>query len=114
MNLPDPNDTWKSELSAAEESWRNGQDGRARVCCRRAVGGALRFYATNHHDDSGKQTAFDRILAFSRRDDLPAPIRQAAIRLTTNVRNRLSPDFTFNPILDAKQIIEYLSLSPDA
>ncbi len=104
-NLAD--EAWISELSAAEESWKKGLDGRARVCCRRAVGEALRTYRRDYVQQNPIH-ATGLLTLFSRRDDVPLPIRQAAARLTKNVRDRLSPEFTFNPILDAKKIIAFL------
>ena len=101
-------DRWKAELTAAEEAWRSGNDGRARVCCRRALGAVLA--ATTHETSPGhkKSTAIERINFFLRREDIPESVRRAAIRITTNVEYRLSPDFTFNPILDSQIIIGFL------
>lgn len=106
--MTDNMNDWEKELSEAEEAWRAGNDGRARACCRRAVGVVLKaadIYSEKHNKN---QCALDRIRTFSENSDVPEKVRKAAVRLTTNVRDRLSPDFTFHPLLDAKMIIDYL------
>ncbi len=106
--MTEKNIIWEVELSDAEKAWQEGNDGRARACCRRAVGAVLKtaeLYSEKHEKNIN---AVDRIQAFSTKSEVPGKVRKAAVRLTTNVRDRLSPDFTFNPLLDAKIIIDYL------
>ncbi len=95
----------EKELSNAETAMREGNDGRARACARRAVGFLL-SNVSNLHSLSG----IERLRRFAADESYPASIRQASLRLTTNVKDRLSPDFTWNPIGDAKKILAYFAI----
>lgn len=106
--MTEKNNPWENEIKAAERAWREGNDGRARACCRRAVGFVLKAKNIPGTYRTANRNAVELMLELSENDDVPENIRKASIRLTTNVRNRLSPDFTFNPLLDAKIIIDYL------
>lgn len=99
---------WEKEMSEAARAWRDGNDGRARACCRRAVGYLLKVKDIPASNRTSSRNAVDLIMELSENNDVPDNVRKAAVRLTTNIRDRLSPDFTFNPQLDAKLIIAYL------
>lgn len=101
---------WERELQEAEKAWREGNEGRARAGCRRAVGAVLKRIEEQNGQNlltTNPSNALERIRSLSVNPQIPPPIRDAARRLTMNIRYRLSPDFTFNPILDARKIINF-------
>lgn len=95
------------EMQRAKEAWNAGNDGRARACVRRAVGVAVREYERTHTPFEGR-TSVDKLRSIFVHPDIPKQVREAANRLTTNVNKRLSPEFSFNPILDGQMIISFL------
>ena len=104
---------WKiqieNEIKQAERALKEGNDGRARTCARRAAGIALKEYDSEQNHPDRKISSIDRLREISTNENLPDKIRKAAQRLITNVNNRLSENFTFHPIRDANIIIEYFS-----
>jgi alpha-beta hydrolase superfamily lysophospholipase len=96
------------ELAAAEAAWKEANEGKARVCARRAVALATeawlaRLPAPPWHGDAMKHLREIQHLA-----SFPLPIRQAAERLTTTVSQRNTAPFSTDPIGDARVIVEYL------
>lgn len=98
----------EKEMDAAQKAWSEKNDGRARTCVRRAVGIILLEYnhSINQEAIPGK-TALDRLRHVSTDYFFPEEIRKAATRLTTNVNQRLTANFTFHPINDANIIIRF-------
>lgn len=77
----------EQELAAAEAARQDSNDGKARVCARRAVARATEAWLAR----------------------LPLPIRQAAERLRTSVTRQHAAPFTSDPVADARLIIAHLS-----
>ena len=106
--MPNRINTWNTELDCAREAWHNGNDGRSRVCCRRAVGIVIAEY---NQLFPGRRieghTAIDKIRTLSVSEHFPAAVSKAARRLTVNIRDRLKTDFSFFPVNDAEFIINY-------
>lgn len=96
------------ELANAKQALYENNDGRARACARRAVGIVIKEYWVQKQDGAvHPQSALDGLKNVSRNEQFPVDIRKAAIRLTTNVKDRLSPDFTLHPVHDAEILINY-------
>lgn len=95
-----------SELEAARKALKEGNDGRARACCRRAAGLVIQ---ASELEVTKSASAVGRLRLLSINREYPESIQKAAQRLTTNVRYRLDRDFAFNPIQDALTIISYFS-----
>ena len=98
----------EKELAVAEAALREANEGKARVCARRAVALAVeaspeRFPRPNWHGD-----AMNHLRQIQQEESFPVPIRQAAERLSTRITQRDTAPFTSNPIADAKLIIAYL------
>jgi len=101
---------WESELEAARAAIRSGNDGRARVCCRRAAGLIVDEYNRRFPLRAiPGATALDKIKSIAASGNIPYPVRQAAHRLTVNIRDRLKPDFSFLPVNDSMVIIRYFA-----
>ncbi len=81
-------ETWtviEAELLRGEEAQAAGFAGRARVCARRAAGAAIREFLRLRGEQLAEASAYDLLVDFADRADLPLEIRQAASRLTERV-----------------------------
>jgi hypothetical protein len=99
----------EQELAAAQAAQQNSNDGKARVCARRAVARAaeawgVRPLSTRWHGD-----AMAHLRQIQQDTSFPLPIRQAAERLRTPVTHQQAAPFTTDPIADARLIIAHLS-----
>jgi hypothetical protein len=103
-----PEDRIAAELEAGQKAWSEKNDGKARACARRAAGIIIKEYLILKQPSSSvSQSALDRLREVTVNENLPENIRKAALRLITNVNDRLSVDFTLHPINDAKILIAY-------
>jgi hypothetical protein len=98
----------EQEMNLAEAARKQGREGRARVCARRAAGQAIAVF---HQRKTGiqPQANYYRLLCwFQEVDDVPDALKQAAARLTT----RVTPEYTLphphDPLQDARLLIEAL------
>ena len=104
-----------AELKMARAAGEAGNDGKMRVCARRATG--LVTAAFNQSGGAKAITgnaALQRLKHVADREDFPDEVRRAARRLTVNVNQRLSSNFSFNPLQDAEVIIAYFSARMDS
>lgn len=90
------------ELAAAKKARHEGNDGRSRACARRAAGLALA------PSNEPARSAVDLLRQTSKDTRYPETVRNAALRLTTNVRDRLSENFSLLPENDAMIVITYI------
>jgi len=98
------------EMDLAEESRRQGREGRARVCARRAAGMAVAVFQ-KRKTGVRPQANFYRLLRwFQEVDGVSAGLKQAAARLTTRVRPDYSLPHSDDPLQDARTLIEALLL----
>lgn len=98
----------EQELVAAETAWKNGNDGKARVCARRAVALATETGLARRAIPPWRGDAMVHLRQIQQESSFPLPIRQAAERLSTTVTHRDAAPFTTDPIGDARVIIAYL------
>jgi hypothetical protein len=97
------------ELAAAEAAWKAANDGKARVCARRAVALATEAWLERLPVRRWRGDAMEHLRQIQQDTSLPLPIRQAAERLSTAVPKRHAAPFTADPIRDARVIVEYLT-----
>ncbi|HMZ55830.1 MAG TPA: hypothetical protein PKV55_06900 [Nitrospira sp.] len=98
------------ELSAARLAWEQGQDGKARVCARRAVAAADRAWLSAAGDPLWQGDALAHLRRIQQQQAFPNQVRQAAERLTTAVTRRHDAPFTSDPVSDAALIIGHLTV----
>jgi len=98
----------EQELGAAEAAWKDGNEGKARVCARRAVALVTEAWLAGLPDPLWRGDAMEHLRQIQRHASLPFPVRQAAERLTTAVPRRQAAPFTADPLADARVIIDYL------
>ena len=101
------------ELAAAEAALKADNDGKARVCARRAVALAAESWLEHHPDRRWRGDAMEYLRQIQQEASFPLPIREAAERLSTSVPRRQAAPFTTDPIGDARLIIAHLTASPD-
>ncbi len=96
------------ELQIAYASRKQGNEGRARVCARRAVGIALTFFFESTNEQVKDQDAMDLLKHVQSIPEFPPELQQSATRLTA----RIGADFQYtsntDPLEDAKAIIEFI------
>lgn len=97
------------ELSAAKQARDDGNEGKARVCARRAVAAAVESWTARRGEPAGQANAMASLRRIQQEGTFPLPVRQAAERLTTAVSQRHEAPFTTDPITDASLIISHLS-----
>jgi hypothetical protein len=98
----------EKELAMAQAALREANEGKARVCARRAVALAAEASLERCPRPGGRGDAMHQLRQIQQEESFPLPIRQAAERLSTKITQRDRSPFTSNPIADAKLIIAYL------
>ncbi|SRR6266496_6092959 len=106
-------DLIEQELAAAEAAWNDGNEGKARVCARRAVALATEAWLARLPRPLWRGDAMEHLRQVQQEVSLPLPIREAAERLSTTVARRHSSPFTSDPIRDARVIVEYLTANTE-
>lgn len=96
------------ELAVAAEAWKGGNEGKARVCARRAVALAADAWLASLAQPLWGGDAVEHLRRIHRHAAFPLSVRQAAERLTTAVTRRHEAPFTSDPISDASLIISHL------
>lgn len=104
--------TWPTpitrELVGAAAAWKSGNDGKARVCARRAVALADEAWLAQQASPSWSGDAMAHLRRIQQDVSFPSSVRQAAERLTTTVTKKQMASFTTDPIGDANTVIEFL------
>ncbi len=86
--------TWQEkfsiEINEAISSRENGNEGRARVCARRAAGLVAAQYLLKNQVSIDGFSAYDSLRALNSQPNLPDPVKEIIDRMLM----RVSPDFT--------------------
>ncbi len=85
-----------AELEAAEQARLRGNEGKARVCARRAAGIAVREYLRRRGERPRTSSAYDLLRQVAEQPALPTNLKQSALRLTL----RVDEDFSLPPGMD--------------
>ena len=99
----------EQELAAGEAAWSEGNEGKARVCARRAVALSIEGWLERFPVRRWSGDAMEHLRQIQQDASFPLPIRQAAERLSTKVTQRHAAPFTTDPISDARLIIAHFS-----
>ena len=102
----------EQELAAAEAALQAANDGKARVCARRAVALATEVWLARFPVRRWSGDAMEHLRRIQQDSSFPLPIRRAAERLSTPVPRQQTAPFTADPIGDAKLIIAHLRTNP--
>ena len=103
----------EQELAAAEAAWKDANEGKARVCARRAAALATEAWLAHFPDRRWRGDAMEHLRQIQQDATFPLPVRQAAERLSTAVPRRHTAPFTTDPIGDARLIIAHLTADTD-
>lgn len=98
----------KIELATAEAALREANEGKARVCARRAVALASEDWLDRFSQNVWGRDAMNHLRQIQQEESFPLTIREAAERLSTKVTDRETAPFTSDPISDARLIIDHL------
>jgi hypothetical protein len=107
--------TWKAELQAeferAEAATAAGNQGRMRVCARRAAGIAIREYLTRRGEPRPSQSAYDLLNYLKEQADLPPDLERAAVYLTLRVTEGFELPVEVDLVAEARRLCT--ALLPD-
>ena len=99
----------EQELAAAEVARQISNDGKERVCARRAVALATEAWLARLPLPRWRGDALAHLRQIQQDASFPLLIRQAAERLSTSVTRQHTAPFTADPIADARLIIAHLT-----
>ncbi len=94
------------ELEDAVASAETGNEGRVRVCARRAAGTAISFWLQFHPRQGWSSDAVSQLRGLQDEESVSEEVRSAARRLSTRVTEKFIQPFTSDPISDARLIID--------
>jgi hypothetical protein len=95
----------KTELENAERARRAGNEGRARVCARRAAGIAARNFLARHALRLPDSSAYTALQALAEFPGLDSELRIAALHLVTRVTGEFTLPVDADLIADARLLI---------
>lgn len=90
----------QAELEDAVRSRKAGNQGRARVCARRAAGLAARHYLEKHLGEPIRMNVYRSLLALK---DAPGPLPPAAATAVDRLTRRVNQDHQLPPEIDLIQ-----------
>lgn len=96
------------ELERAEAARAAGNEGKARVCARRAAGMAIQSHYRERFGETGRPNSLMLLRKFLHAPDTPEPLRAAAKRLTTRLRADHTMPFPEDLLQDARNIVNGL------
>jgi hypothetical protein len=99
---------WQAELENARSARSAGNEGRARVCARRAAGAAARDFLTRRGVRLRTASAYDALRALEQLPGLAADLRAAASRLTMRVNEQFALPIETDLIVEAERLIARL------
>jgi hypothetical protein len=96
------------EMDDALAARARGQEGRARVCFRRAAGWAIASLQANVDQESHLGNALEALTWFGAELRFQQELRESAIRLTTRVSDDHTLPFEQDPQSDAERLIDFV------
>lgn len=95
----------EKELTAGRQALAMGNDGKARVCARRAAGQAVTWYLSKHPNPKWGRDAVSQLKCLKDDPEFSLVCREAATRLTTKVSDQFIYPFATDPLEDANIVI---------
>lgn len=95
----------RTELEQAGKASEDGNDGRARVCARRAVGKAFILSAYGRRQGNESMSSIQCLNVISELKEISDGSRQASRRLVRSVAEKGEESVSRNPVKDAMLII---------
>ncbi len=94
----------QAEFERAEGARARGNEGRARVCARRAAGIAVREYFARQGRAVRTPSAYDLLNLLAEEPHLPADLKQAAVYLTLRVDEEFKLPADVDLIKEARKL----------
>ena len=98
----------EQELAKAATGLREGNDGLARVCARRAVALGAQTWVKRGRRKPWPADAMGQLRKIQQEEAFPLEMREAAQRLLTKVTQRDQAPVSTDPIADARLILAHL------
>jgi hypothetical protein len=96
------------EMELAYGSRNGGNEGRARVCARRAAGWAINRLRSDWAEREDLGSAYDSLRWLQQQSTASDTVRAAATRLTTRLTPEHELPFSQDPLLDAERVIRFV------
>ena len=98
----------QKELLLAKQSRKEGNEGRARVCARRAAGTAAQLFLDRHKKIIKGENSFQSLKTLKETEELPARVQLAVSRLMqrVNEEHQLPPEIDL--IHEARLVVRFL------
>jgi HEPN domain-containing protein len=103
----------EAELVRAERARQAGQEGRARVCARRAAGWSLQGYFRRRTGRAAPENALDLLRWLQSDVEAPSHLRRAAERLTARLTQDHRLPHQEDPLDDARRIVNAYREGPE-
>jgi len=103
---------WEIELEAANSAHLTGNEGRARVCARRAAGKSAQAYLMRHQVRTDGANYYNALLALAKFPQITPEMTIALSHLTLHVSENFSLPPGVDLIADARFICENLEEMP--
>jgi hypothetical protein len=98
----------QEELLLAKQSREEGNEGRARVCARRAAGAAAQLFLYRHEKIITTENAYQSLKTLKDKEELPDRIQLAVIRLIQRVNEDHQLPAEIDLIHEARLVIQFL------
>jgi hypothetical protein len=98
----------QEELLLAKQSRREGNEGRARVCARRAAGAAAQNYLLQAGVSDRKENVLESLHKMKQAMKLPEHVEKAIDRLLLKVDTDLSLPLDIDLISEAETVIQFI------
>lgn len=103
---------WKTQLQAelksGEAARKAGNEGKARVCARRAAGIAIGEYLQRHNFGDPGRSAYDQLRFISTLPDIPTRVQEIATYLTLRVDEAFKLPINADLIAESRELAETL------
>ena len=103
--LSDLRQSIEAELESAERARLSGNEGRARVCARRAAGMAARDFLARRGVQARNGSAYEMLKLLAAYPGLAPDLRSAAAHLTTQVTEEFTFPMDVDLIAEAENLI---------
>lgn len=96
------------EMDQGKSSRARGNEGRARVCFRRAAGWAISTLQPGYQPSAGMGNALEALRWFQSEARYDPELRECARRLTTRLRSDHTLPFDEDPQTDAERLLAFV------
>jgi hypothetical protein len=97
-----------AELTRGEQARKEGFEGRARVCARRAAGAAIGEYLRQVDAPQGMVSAYDLIFYFQTLPEISLELRSVAAHLTARVDDQFSLPDEIDLLAETRWLVDEL------